>query len=48
MSYIKDLIEIPDHVGRGDFVLRLSEGLTDPEGTVRHYRVTPAVGRVLR
>lgn len=41
MAYIKDLIDIPDHVGRGDFVLRLSEGITDPEGTVRHYRVTP-------
>ena len=41
MTYIKDLIAIPDHVGRGDFVLRLSEGITDPEGTVRHYQVTP-------
>ena len=41
MAYIKDLINIPDHVGRGDFVLRLSEGITDPEGTVRHYQVTP-------
>jgi hypothetical protein len=41
MTYIKDLIEIPDHIGRGDFVLRLSEGITDPEGTVMHYQVTP-------
>lgn len=41
MTLIKDLIEIPDHIGRGDFVLRLSEGITDPEGTVRHYQVTP-------
>ncbi len=41
MTYIKDLINIPDHVGRGDFVLRLSEGVTDPEGTVKHYQVTP-------
>ena len=41
MAYIKDLINIPDHVGRGDFVLRLSEGITDPEGTVQHYQVTP-------
>ena len=41
MTYIKDLIHIPDHVGRGDFVLRLSEGITDPEGTVQHYQVTP-------
>jgi hypothetical protein len=41
MTYIKDLIEIPDHIGRGDFVLRLSEGITDPEGTVKHYQVTP-------
>jgi hypothetical protein len=41
MTYIKDLIDIPDHVGRGDFVLRLSEGITDPKDTVRHYQVTP-------
>lgn len=41
MPYIKELIHIPDHVGRGDFVLRLSEGITDPEGTVKHYQVTP-------
>lgn len=41
MTYIKDLINIPDHIGRGDFVLRLSEGVTDPEGTVKHYQVTP-------
>jgi len=41
MTLIKDLIHIPHHVGRGDFVLRLSEGVTDPEGTVKHYQVTP-------
>jgi hypothetical protein len=40
-TYIKDLIDIRDNVGRGDFVLRLSEGITDPEGTVKHYQVTP-------
>ncbi|MFT4177042.1 MAG: hypothetical protein QM627_10350 [Luteolibacter sp.] len=36
MTYIKDLIEIPDHIGRGDFVLRLSEGITDHEGIHEH------------
>ena len=41
MNYIKDLINIPEHVGKGDFVLRLAEGVTDPEGTVKHYQVTP-------
>jgi len=40
MTQIKDLIHIPDQVGRGDFVLRLSEGITDPAGTVRNYQVT--------
>ena len=43
---IKDLIHIPDHVGRGALVLRLSEGITNPEGIVKHYQVTPRlVGR---
>jgi hypothetical protein len=41
MTYLKDLIDIRDHVGSGDFVLRLSEGVTDPVGTVKHYQVTP-------
>lgn len=39
--YIKDLIKIPEHIGKGDFVLRLAEGVTDPEGTVKQYEVTP-------
>ena len=37
----KDLIHIPDHVGRGALVLRLSEGIANPEGIVKHYQVTP-------
>ncbi|MCC5841552.1 MAG: hypothetical protein JJT96_15665 [Opitutales bacterium] len=41
MTLIKDLIEIPEQVGKGDFVLRLAEGITDPAGTVKHYQVTP-------
>lgn len=41
MTYIKDLIEIPDTVQQGDFVLRLTEGITDPAATVKHYQVTP-------
>ena len=45
MSYLKDLIHIPEHVGKGDFVLRLAEGITDPEGTVRHYQVTPQLSK---
>ena len=43
--YIKDLIKIPEHVGKGDFVLRLAEGVTDPEGTVKHYQVTPQLAK---
>ena len=35
------LIDIRDPVGRGDFVLRLSEGVTDPVGTVKQYQMTP-------
>src|SRR5215213_9798817 len=39
--YIKDLIELPDRVRRGDFVLRLSEGITNPKETVDNYVPTP-------
>src|SRR5438105_3058280 len=41
MTLIKDLIEIPDHVEKGSFVLRLAEGVTRPEETLREYVVTP-------
>jgi hypothetical protein len=41
MTLIKDLIEIPERVQRGDFVLRLSEGVTRAEETLRDYVVTP-------
>jgi hypothetical protein len=41
MTFLKDLIEIPDHVEKGQFVLRLAEGVTRPEETLREYVVTP-------
>ena len=41
MTLIKDLIDIPERVQRGDFVLRLSEGVNRPEETLRQYVVTP-------
>jgi hypothetical protein len=41
MTLIKDLIEIPERVQRGDFVLRLSEGVNRAEETLRDYVVTP-------
>ena len=41
MTYIKDLIHIPENIGQGDFVLRLAEGVTDPERTIQQYEVTP-------
>jgi hypothetical protein len=41
MTAIKDLIELPEHVHRGDFVLRLTEGIERPTDTLRDYVVTP-------
>ena len=41
MTLIKDLIEIPQRVQRGDFVLRLSEGVNRADETLRDYVVTP-------
>ena len=40
-TLIKDLIDIPERVQRGDFVLRLAEGVTRAEETLREYVVTP-------
>src|SRR5215831_2711092 len=41
MTLIKELLDIPEHVQRGDFVLRLSEGVDRAEETLRDYVVTP-------
>lgn len=38
---IKDLIGLPERVRRGDFVLKLAEGVSRPGETVRSYVVTP-------
>jgi len=41
MTLLKELIDIPEHIQRGDYVLRLAEGVTKAEQTVRNYVVTP-------
>jgi hypothetical protein len=41
MTLIKDLINIPERVHQGDFVLKLSEGVTHADATLRDYVVTP-------
>jgi hypothetical protein len=41
MTAIQDLIDLPEHVHRGDFVLRLTEGVEKLADTLRDYVVTP-------
>jgi len=38
---ISELIELPERVRKGDFVLNLSKGVTEPEKTLDQYVVTP-------
>jgi hypothetical protein len=38
---ISELIALPDQVRKGDFVLNLSKGVTEPEKTLEQYVVTP-------
>ena len=45
MTLIKDLIEIPDRVQKGDFVLRLSEDIEHPERVLDNYVVTPELAK---
>jgi hypothetical protein len=45
MTFIKDIFDLPDQVRQGDFVLRLSEGVTRPKETVENYVVTPQLAR---
>lgn len=44
-TYLRDLIDLPTQVRQGDFVLRLSEGITKPEETLRDYVVTPQLAK---
>lgn len=41
MTLIKDLIDIPERIQTGDFVLRLTEGVNQVEQTLTQYVVTP-------
>ena len=41
MTTIGDIFDIPAQVHQGDFVLRLTEGVTRPADTLRTYVVTP-------
>lgn len=41
MTLIRDIFDIPAQVHQGDFVLRLTEGVTRPAETLRTYVVTP-------
>ena len=41
MTTINDIFDIPTQVHQGDFVLRLTEGITRPADTLRTYVVTP-------
>jgi hypothetical protein len=45
MTVLRDLIDVPEHVQKGDFMLRLSEGIVDPAGTLGEYVVTPELVR---
>ena len=45
MTLIKDLIDIPDRVQKGDFVLRLSEDIEYPERVLDNYVVTPELAK---
>lgn len=41
MTLIRELIAIPEQVFQGDFVLKLADGVTNADETLRNYVVTP-------
>jgi hypothetical protein len=49
---VKNLFELPEQIRKSDFVLKLSEGIAQPEETVNTFVVTPALadafGRALK
>ncbi len=44
-TYLKELINIPERVHQGDFVLKLSDGLKAADATLADYVVTPELAR---
>ncbi len=44
-TLIKDLIDIPDRVQKGDFVLKLSEDIQRPDVVLKDYVVAPELAR---
>jgi hypothetical protein len=45
---IRDLLDLPDQVRKGDFVLSLARGIDQPEETVRTYALTPNLVHAFR
>jgi hypothetical protein len=41
MNLLKNYIEIPERILQGDFVLKLTEGIAQPQQTLKDYVVTP-------
>ena len=38
--FIEDLLDLPEQVSRGDFLWRLTEGVTRPDETLRNHVLT--------
>lgn len=45
MTLLSELIDIPEQVHQGDFVLRLTEGVGRADETLDNYVVTPQLAR---
>lgn len=48
MTLVRDLLDLPKHVSKGDFVQSLAESLRDPERTVATYAVTAELAKNFR
>jgi len=42
---VRDLFDLPEQIRKGDFVLKLSEGIEDPRTTADTYVVTPKLAQ---
>ncbi len=42
---VRELFDIPEQIRKGDFVLKLAEGVANPRETARSYVVTPALAK---
>ena len=47
MTLVRDLLQLPQTVSKGQFVVQLTDGIAQPEALLRDYAITPDLAAML-